>query len=226
MSAKMIKCKVCGADIASNSKSCPNCGAKNKKPVYKKWWFWLIIVVLLICIISSAGNSGSEKDTTSVQVTSTESKESSKDSGSSEAAASAAEDSTAAESSEETDNRIYPGNTLTTSKLSIDYLECGEYETEEYFEASEGNKVIYLTFEAENIGDSDTLFSAYDFECYADGYSCDNYWYADSVSATLSAGRKATGSIYFEVPESAEDIEIEYDVSYWTNEKAVFVYQP
>ena len=30
--SKMIKCKTCGADIASSAKSCPGCGAKNKKP--------------------------------------------------------------------------------------------------------------------------------------------------------------------------------------------------
>lgn len=48
--AKMIKCATCGADIASNAKSCPNCGAKNKKPVYKKPW--LIILVFLIAVFA------------------------------------------------------------------------------------------------------------------------------------------------------------------------------
>lgn len=55
MSEKMTKCKSCGNDLASSAKSCPNCGAKNKKPVFKKWWFWLIIVIVLIGIISAAG---------------------------------------------------------------------------------------------------------------------------------------------------------------------------
>ena len=35
MAAKLIKCKSCGADIAANAKTCPQCGAKNKKPFYK-----------------------------------------------------------------------------------------------------------------------------------------------------------------------------------------------
>ncbi|MCU6061082.1 zinc-ribbon domain-containing protein, partial [Clostridioides difficile] len=30
--SKMIQCKSCSKEIASNAKSCPNCGAKNKKP--------------------------------------------------------------------------------------------------------------------------------------------------------------------------------------------------
>lgn len=55
--SKMTKCKTCGADIASNAKACPSCGAKNKKPIYKKWWFWLIIVVVVIAIAVSGGDS-------------------------------------------------------------------------------------------------------------------------------------------------------------------------
>lgn len=55
MSEKMTKCKSCGNDLASSAKNCPNCGAKNKKPIFKKWWFWLIIVIVLIGIISASG---------------------------------------------------------------------------------------------------------------------------------------------------------------------------
>lgn len=62
MSEKMTKCKSCGNDLATSAKACPNCGAKNKKPIFKKWWFWVIIVVLLIGIIGSTGDS--EKETT------------------------------------------------------------------------------------------------------------------------------------------------------------------
>ena len=51
--AKIIKCKTCGAEIASSAKSCPGCGAKNKKPFYTKIWFW----VLIILIVGSAGAS-------------------------------------------------------------------------------------------------------------------------------------------------------------------------
>ena len=59
MATKLIKCKTCGADMASNAKACPQCGAKNKKPIYKKWWFYLLIVVIVIAIIGGAGSGGS-----------------------------------------------------------------------------------------------------------------------------------------------------------------------
>lgn len=50
--SKLITCKHCGAEIASNAKVCPKCGGKNKKPIYKKWWFWLIIVLFIIGAVS------------------------------------------------------------------------------------------------------------------------------------------------------------------------------
>ncbi|MBQ8999275.1 MAG: Ltp family lipoprotein [Clostridium sp.] len=51
--SKLINCKDCGKEISSGAKSCPNCGAKNKKPFYKNPW--LIGAALLI--IASSGNT-------------------------------------------------------------------------------------------------------------------------------------------------------------------------
>ncbi|WP_036931357.1 Ltp family lipoprotein [Proteocatella sphenisci] len=42
----LINCKTCGGEIAKNAKSCPSCGAKNKKPFYKKWWVWAIVIFI------------------------------------------------------------------------------------------------------------------------------------------------------------------------------------
>ena len=43
-------CSVCGAEIAKNAKVCPHCGAKNKKPLYKRVWFILLCVVFAIIV--------------------------------------------------------------------------------------------------------------------------------------------------------------------------------
>lgn len=48
--SKIVKCKSCSADIDSSIKFCPQCGAKNKKPLYKKWWFWIIVLLVIIAI--------------------------------------------------------------------------------------------------------------------------------------------------------------------------------
>ena len=52
-SKKMISCSACGREIAKTAKLCPQCGAKIKIPVYKKWWFWVIIVVAASAAISN-----------------------------------------------------------------------------------------------------------------------------------------------------------------------------
>lgn len=39
MSAKMMKCKSCGNEISAKAKSCPTCGAKNGKPIFKNGGF-------------------------------------------------------------------------------------------------------------------------------------------------------------------------------------------
>lgn len=67
MSEKMTNCKVCNQEIAKSAKTCPHCGAKNKKSIFKKWWFWVIIVALF-AVIGSAGSDtddeiGTENDT-------------------------------------------------------------------------------------------------------------------------------------------------------------------
>lgn len=62
--SKMIKCRTCGTDIAKNAKSCPSCGGKNKKPIFKRWWFILIAVIVIIAALASNGNKDKKADTT------------------------------------------------------------------------------------------------------------------------------------------------------------------
>ena len=64
MKATLIKCKTCGADFANTAKACPNCGAKNCKPIYKRWWFWVIAVLIVISVIP-AKNTAKDVNTES-----------------------------------------------------------------------------------------------------------------------------------------------------------------
>lgn len=57
--SKMTTCKHCGAEIAASAKVCPQCGDKNKPPIYKRWWFIAIIVLI---VLSAIGGSGSSSD--------------------------------------------------------------------------------------------------------------------------------------------------------------------
>lgn len=58
MANKMINCKSCGHEISSNAKTCPNCGAKNSKPIYQKPWFIVLAVLIVLSIIGNGlGNN-------------------------------------------------------------------------------------------------------------------------------------------------------------------------
>lgn len=59
--SKLMKCKTCSKEIASSAKFCPSCGAKNKKPFYKRGWF---IVLAIFIIIGAIGSAGSDDTTT------------------------------------------------------------------------------------------------------------------------------------------------------------------
>lgn len=71
--SKMIKCKTCGMNIAKSAKSCPSCGAKNKKPFYTRWWFVIIAVFVIIGALGSGGtedSSGVSENATNTRVNS------------------------------------------------------------------------------------------------------------------------------------------------------------
>lgn len=68
--SKMTTCKHCGAEIAASAKVCPQCGGKNKPPIYKRWWFIAIIVLIVLSAIGGSG-SGSDSSASSSKATST-----------------------------------------------------------------------------------------------------------------------------------------------------------
>jgi len=56
MANKLKRCATCNADIAASAKACPQCGAKNKKAILKKWWFWVIVIALVGAIGANMGS--------------------------------------------------------------------------------------------------------------------------------------------------------------------------
>lgn len=59
---KIRVCKNCNNPLPEKATVCPSCGAKNKKPIYKKWWFWLIIALIVIGAASSGGSKSDPSD--------------------------------------------------------------------------------------------------------------------------------------------------------------------
>ncbi len=127
----------------------------------------------------------------------------------------------------QSEDAYHAGDIIETKNARISYLKCAEYESDNMFlEPKDGNRYIYIELEVENLSDIDQNISYFSFECYADGKSCDGFYgMDDALSATLSAGRKAKGTVAFEVPKDAQTIEIEYEDNVWTQNKIVFLYE-
>lgn len=214
---KMTNCKVCGQAIAKSAKACPYCGAKNKKPIFKKWWFW-VVIVLLIVVVASSGSSDEPTSTDEfVSVGHTDDVQT---------------DETSKEKAEKTEapakTEYYVGDILEDGDTRIVFMSSGDYvEENEFLQPEDGKKYIYLQFAFENTSDTrDTAVSFYSFECYADGYAAEMYYGGnDDLSATLSAGRATTGFVYFEVPIDAESIEVEYETNIFTDKKIKFIFE-
>lgn len=58
---KLVACRHCGAEIAPNAKMCPQCGAANKKPFYKRPWFIALVVIVILAVVAG-GNQGTRGD--------------------------------------------------------------------------------------------------------------------------------------------------------------------
>lgn len=47
--------------------------------------------------------------------------------------------------------------------------------------------------------------------------------YTNPFIDVISSGRSISGTVYFEVPKNAKDIELEFENNVWTEDKVVFV---
>lgn len=221
---KLINCKHCGAQIAKSAKVCPNCGGKNKKPVYLRWWFIALVVIVLLAAIGGGGGSSKSNETKKVGTV-----DQAKDKSASTAAAQKQTSTTAPKKKEPTPEpktSYVVGDILQDGDMKIVYVASGDFISDNpYSQPKEGNKFIFLEFVFINTGKKDVSVSMYSFECYADGYNVDMYYGGDEdLSSTLSAGRTTSGKIYFEVPKDAKEIEVEYSPNMFLDRKIKFVY--
>lgn len=210
MSEQMKKCKHCQTDIPKKAKVCPNC---RKKQSNKLGIALIVVGVLIVIGVLGGGDDTSQKPTDSnpqkvdtVQVE---------------------EKTTIAESTvTETKNEFKVGDVVETSNLKISFLSASEYVPDnEFITPKDGYMYYRMEFEFENIGDTDTTISSMmNWECYADDYSVDQSWIEDDqIDATISAGKKVKGAVYFEVPKEAKSIVLEYKTNFWTENKVVFI---
>lgn len=201
-------CKYCQSEISKKAKICPNC-RKKQCGIGKT----LAIVIFLFIIVGvAASGSESEKGTDENPKKVTNS-------------ASNSDSSNNETNAAEQKNEFVVGDVVETSNMRISYLSASEYNpNNEFLQPQEGYVYWRFEFEFENISSSDhTVSSMIDWSCYADDYDMKQSWIGeDSLDAQLSAGKKAKGAIYFELPKEFANATLEYKTNYWNDNKVVF----
>ncbi len=201
-------CKYCQSEISKKAKICPNC--RKKQGSIGKTLAIVIAIFLIVGVASSGSESEKGTDENPKKVTNS------------------ASDS-ASESSEtnatEQKNEFAVGDVIETSNMKISFLSASEHNpNNEFLQPQEGYVFWRFEFEFENISNSDqTVSSMIDWGCYADDYDMKQTWIGDdSLDATISSGKKAKGSIYFELPKEFSTATLEYKTNYWTGNKVIF----
>lgn len=123
-----------------------------------------------------------------------------------------------------TEGALSVGDVAESTSLVITYLACyRDTSNNQFITPKEGHHYVTAEFEFENVSSSDKTISSLSFDGFADGIALEQAFFReDNLSATLSSGRKAKGTVTFEVPDDATTVEFEFVSNYWTSNRVVF----
>jgi RNA polymerase subunit RPABC4/transcription elongation factor Spt4 len=213
----MKKCHNCSEEIPSSTRVCPYCGAKIKRPIYKKWWFWLLAILVVIIIIVALGG---DKDDTPPVITNPgeELVEDISPSASPDTSPSVSP----APDGENGDSRTLTaaGQSVTTKNFTLTLEAVNKPKGEEFNEPAEGKEFVELVLVIENISEKDyTVSSMLMFDAYQDGYAVSESLSAHIASDTptmdgaLAEGKKLRGKLAYELPVDWKELEIDVDLT-------------
>lgn len=201
--AKIIKCKTCSSEIASSAKKCPSCGAKNKKPIYKKWWVWLIAVIVAIGI---AGGGDSSSNGTALNGTTSNGETTNKKVENVKEFYSVGEE-------------VKLGNNV----LIVNSVEKSN--GSEWDKPKEGNEFVVVDVTIKNGGSSEISYNPFDFKMQnSKGQITDQAITTINIdtslnSGNLAAGGEISGTIAFEQPVGDEALVLKYKANMFSNKE-------
>lgn len=119
-----------------------------------------------------------------------------------------------------------PGDIVEVDGLQIQYVSAEEYiEYDEWNQPEEGKVIYKVTFEFANVSDKMVYVYYTDFDCYADNYAMESTYINSEYSnfaTELSPGKKTKGEIYYEVPATANIVQLEYNPLFMEIEDMVY----
>lgn len=203
MSQKLVKCKACGEEIAKSAKTCPHCGAKNKK--HTALGIVLIVIGILVVIGAIGGNSDKPQKV---------------DEGTN---ISEAPSSTPG-------NEIFSvGDKVALGDIVVTLVSVTENNGGNYMTPSDGKVFVVCEFDIENNSSSDIAVSSMlSFDAYIDDYATSLNLSAmlstnqSQLDGTIAAGKKMNGVVGYEADPDWTEIEIRFTPDFWSGNEIIF----
>lgn len=195
-------CKHCKEEIAKDAKRCPKCGGKLGLPGWIK--ALIIVAIVIVCIVGCMSSCAKGVDD-AVKETANEYND--------------INGKTTFKLNESFQNKY---EKITMTEVNTDFKDYGEY-----LEPKDGHKYVMAKFEVENINtENDELYvSDFEFNADADGSTVEATYVGidkyKGLTATVGKGKKTVGYLFYEVPNDAKKITIEYNASFWIDGNAV-----
>lgn len=98
--------------------------------------------------------------------------------------------------------------TVTLKSVDLDFKDYYSFAN-----VDDDSKILKADFEFKNSGEYNEYISYSDFDCFADKFTCDDFLSVEDAYfyATVKPNETITGSVYFEIPDDADNIEIVFD---------------
>lgn len=206
--SKLVNCKSCGAEIAKDAKSCPNCGAKNKKghPVV----IGILIFLVLVIIVSAMGGEEEPKPVEKP--------------GESQVG-------TSSGSNKDDKNVFSVGEYAELRGVKVSLVSVTKSMGSDFNTPTDGNVFVLCEFEIINDSEAEvSVSSMLSFDAYCDDYACSLSLSAllekgnkNQLDGTVAPGKKINGVIGYEVPVDWENIEIHFTPNFWNGKDITFI---
>ena len=206
--SKLVNCKSCGAEIAKDAKSCPNCGAKNKKghPVVIGILIFLVLVIIVSAMEGEEEPKPVEKPGES-QV------------------------GTSSGSNKDDKNVFSVGEYAELRGVKVSLVSVTKSMGSDFNTPTDGNVFVLCEFEIINESEAEvSVSSMLSFDAYCDDYACSLSLSAllekgnkNQLDGTVAPGKKINGVIGYEVPVDWENIEIHFTPNFWNGKDITFI---
>ena len=205
--AKMVQCKVCGAQIAKGAKVCPNCGKRRRGAGSVIGAIVLILIAVIIIGAVIGSNSGGPRKVG----------EAASEGGAAPAA---------------TEQSVFGvGDKVELNDVVVTLVNVSESTGSGFMTPEDGKVYLLCEFEIENNSSSEIAVSSLmSFSAYVDGYTTNLDLGATTSSdkpqldGSVAAGKKMNGIVGYSVDQQWSEIEVRFTPNFWSGKEIVFSY--